>query len=138
MTKQRRRRGRSLYECPVGREIPTHHSKCPGRVDRIISIAYRAGGRGSVGLRLGHGTSVGEDRLAVEQVTERTEDGGNPAGVIEIFHQRRARRLDVDDDRHASTDTVDGVQIEHEPQSMGHCREMNNGICRTTESSQHG
>jgi len=121
---------RSLYECPSARD--SHAPlEMPRRVDRIISIVPRRGAGALDCAR--HGTSSARI-VSPWSRSPSARRRWNPAGVIEIFHQRRARSSRRDTGtlrRHG-----DGVQIEHSPID-GPLREMNTAFVEPREL-QHG
>ncbi len=75
--------------------------------------------------------------LEVEQVLEAPHQAAKTSGVIEVFHQKAARRPDIGEHRRAARHAIEVVEIERHTCAARHRNEVHDGVGRSAQRHRH-
>ncbi len=118
------------------REIAMQHRHRAFRLDRTLSRANNILAR----HLLGAGHDIAQARagdgfgIEVDEVAELLHQFRHAAGMVEMLHVMRARRLEVDQHRHFAAELVEGFEIDAMFGAVGDRGQMNEPVGRPTRS----
>ena len=134
------RTGTGLDDCPTWRQVAAQHRQCTFGVQRFVQRANHVVvvdlGAGNV---LAHATTGNGQGFQLQMGCQPAHQGRQPAGIVKVFHQiGLARRPDVGDHRHTSTDGIEVVQPDRTVRARpaGHGYQVND--CIGGASHGHG
>ena len=133
-----RRRRRRFDHRAVGRQIAAHHREpgaLPDRFRKFVNDFAIPARR--IGRVLAHGLAIHRNRIAMDHVRQFANHRRNAACVVEIFHQKLARRLDVHQQRQIMTHAVEIVQRKRHAHATRDRQHVQHEVARPADRRVH-
>ena len=135
---QRWRRCRRFDDRSVRRQIALQYGDaglilewCTQRQDHFAVVTL------GIGIVDADAQTIDGHGILMDQLTQFADHGGQPAGVVKVFHQVFAGRLQIEQARYLGANGVPVFQCEMDPDAPGNREQMHHGIGGAADGGVH-